>query len=116
MAILYSQLNADGSYEVINQVKAKQLGWETHDIEYGWDGKFYLVGQVPEKPQSVINEERIAELKANMAATDSIVLELAENALFNGGNLIMPVDVDTDYATILNNRASWRAELKQLID
>lgn len=114
MALLYSQVKSDGSYEVINQIEAQRNGWCKNDITLGWDGKFYLVGQVPEKPQSVINAERIAELNANIAATDSIVLELVENALLNDGNLVMPAGIDTDYATIISNRASWRAELKQL--
>lgn len=90
-------------------------GFTEVDVEQGYDGSWYLAGHTPEKPQSVINEERIAELKANLAATDSIVLEIAENALLNGGNLVMPTGDDApDYASVLSNRAAWRAELAQL--
>ena len=90
-------------------------GFTEADVEQGYDGVWYLSGHAPEKPQSVINEERIAELKANLAATDSIVLEMAENALLNGGNLVMPTGDDApDYASVLSNRAAWRAELAQL--
>lgn len=90
-------------------------GFTEVDVEQAYDGKWYVKGYAPEKPQSVINEERIAELKANLAATDSIVLEMAENALLNGGNLVMPTGDDApDYASVLSNRAAWRAELAQL--
>lgn len=70
--------------------------------------------QIVEAPQPSATELRIAELKANIAATDSVVLEMAENALLNGGNLVMPTDADTDYGAVLSNRAAWRAELKTL--
>ena len=92
----------------------ESIGMTEMDVEQAYDGKWYLKGYAPEKPQSVINAERIVELKANIAATDSVVLELAENALLNGGNLVIPTDAETDYSTILNNRAAWRAEIAQL--
>lgn len=115
MALLYSKENSDGTYDVINQEDAKAQGWQQHDVQCAWDGKWYLVGQLPAKPQEIINQERIAELKANLAATDAIVLEMAENALLNGGNLVMPMsDEGNEYSTVLINRAAWRAELAQL--
>lgn len=92
----------------------ESIGMTEKDVEQGYDGKWYVSGYAPEKPQSVINQERIEELKANIAATDAVVLELAENALLNGGNLVMPADADTDYSTVLQNRAAWRAELAEL--
>lgn len=92
----------------------ESIGMTEMDVEQAYDGKWYVKGYAPEKPQPVINQERIAELKANIAATDSVVLELVENALLNGGNLGMPTSTDTDYATILTNRAAWRAEIAKL--
>lgn len=92
----------------------KSIGMEEMEVEQAYNGAWYIRGYAPEKPQSVINEERIAELKANIAATDAVVLEMAENAMLNGGNLVMPLTDDTDYSTILSNRAAWRAELKTL--
>lgn len=93
----------------------ESIGMTDMDVEQVYDGKWYVKGYAPQKPQSVINQERIAELKANLAATDSIVLEMAENALLNGGNLVMPTGDDApDYASVLSNRAAWRAELAQL--
>lgn len=92
----------------------ESIGMEEMEVEQAYNGAWYVMGYAPEKPQSVINEERIAELKANIAATDAVVLEMAENAMLNGGNLVMPLTDDTDYSTILSNRAAWRAELKTL--
>lgn len=93
---------------------ALSQGFIEEDVERAYDGNWYVKGYAPEKPQSVINQERIAELKANLAATDSIVLEMAENALLNGGNLTMPANTEIDYASVLSNRAAWRTELAQL--
>lgn len=93
----------------------KSIGMTEMDVEQGYDGKWYVTGHAPEKPQSVIDEERIAELKANIAATDAAVMEMVESALLNGGNLVMPTgDEGADYSTILANRAAWRTELAQL--
>ncbi len=97
-----------------NSAFYESIGMTEMKVEQAYDGKWYVKGYAPAKPQSVINQERIAELKANIAATDSIVLEMAENALLNGGNLVIPANTDTDYATILSNRAAWRAELAEL--
>lgn len=90
----------------------QSIGMTEMDVEQGYDGKWYVTGHAPEKPQSVINQERIAELKANIAVTDAIVLEMAENAMLNGGNLVVPTD--TEYSTVLTDRQAWRAELAQL--
>lgn len=101
-------------FEGTNTEWALSHGFTEVDVEQGYDGKWYVKGYAPAKPQSVINEERIAELKANIAATDSIVLEMAENALLNGGNLVVAMETQDEYSTILNNRAAWRAEIAEL--
>lgn len=91
---------------------ALKNGFTEQDVEQAYDGTWYLAGHAPAKPQSVINEERIAELKANLAATDAAALELVESALLNGGNLVMPAG--SDFSTVLADRQAWRAELAQL--
>ena len=113
MSLLYAKPNSDGTYEVINQVDAQKNGWGQYDLEVGYDYKFYLVGNAPEKPQELIREERIAELKALIASTDHTIIEMAENALRNGGNLVMPTG-DDSYTTVLAQRDTWRAELAEL--
>lgn len=93
----------------------ESIGMSEMDVEQAYNGRWYVKGYAPAKPQSVINQERIAELKANIAATDAAVMEMVESALLNGGNLVMPTgDEGTDYSTVLANRAAWRTELAQL--
>lgn len=90
----------------------ESIGMTDMEVEQSYDGKWYVKGYAPTKPQSVINEERIAELKANIAATDAAALELVESALLNGGNLVVPAG--SDFSTVLADRQAWRAELAQL--
>ena len=40
------------------------------NIVYGWNGQLYFENEAPEKPQEVINQERIEELKSLLAAAD----------------------------------------------
>ena len=97
-----------------NNAFYESIGMTEMDVEQSYDGKWYLSGYAPETPSSVINAERIAELEIQLEETDPIVMELLENTLLNGGNLVTPIDDGTDYATILTNRATWRAELAEL--
>lgn len=92
----------------------QSIGMTEMDVEQAYDGKWYLTGYAPDAPSSIANKERIAELEEKLEETDPIILELVESVLLNGGNLVMPADTGTDYATILNNRAAWRAELAEL--
>ena len=59
MTLLYSKIKDENTkeYEVINQEEAKKLGWEQNDLEFGWDGKFYLSGYVPQKSIEEQNEQ-----------------------------------------------------------
>lgn len=97
-----------------NSAFYESIGMTEMDVEQAYDGKWYLSGYAPDTPASVANKERIAELEKKLQETDSIVLELVENALINNGNLVMPTNCDTDYATILANRTAWRTELAEL--
>lgn len=92
----------------------QSIGMTEMDVEQAYNGFWYLSGYAPTTPSSITNKERISELEIQLEETDDIVLELLENALLNNGNLVMPADGDTDYATLLANRAAWRAELSQL--
>lgn len=59
MTLLYSKIKDKNTkeYEVINQEEAKNLGWKQNDLEFGWDGKFYLSGNVPQKSIEEQNEQ-----------------------------------------------------------
>lgn len=59
MTLLYSKIKDKDTkeYEVINQEEAKNLGWKQNDLEFGWDGKFYLSGHVPQQSVEEQNEQ-----------------------------------------------------------
>ena len=40
---LYAKLKDETTreFEVINQLKAKELGWSVYEVEMGYDGLFY---------------------------------------------------------------------------
>ena len=64
MTLFYSELKNEETkeYTVINQEEAKELGWEQHDLDVGYDGNFYEKGYAPTQPNYTweqIDEMRI---------------------------------------------------------
>lgn len=59
MTLLYSKIKDKDTkeYEVINQEEAKNLGWKQNDLEFGWNGKFYLSGHAPQQSVEEQNEQ-----------------------------------------------------------
>lgn len=59
MTLLYSRIKDKNTkeYEVINQEEAKGLGWEQNDLEFAYNGKFYLSGSVPQQSIEEQNDE-----------------------------------------------------------
>lgn len=55
-------------------------GYIKSEVEQGYDG-WYIAGYAPEKPQSVIDAERIAELQNYLAATDWYAVRFAETGV-----------------------------------
>lgn len=56
----------------------RSIGMSEMDVEQGYDGQYYLAGYAPEKPQSIINAERIAELQSYLNETDWYAVRFAE--------------------------------------
>lgn len=48
----------------------KTIGMKKMDVEQAWNGSWYVLGFAPEKPESIIKMERIAELKGLLADAD----------------------------------------------
>ena len=48
----------------------KSLGMEQMEVEKAYNGNWYVLGYAPEKPESLIKQERIDELKGFLAAAD----------------------------------------------
>ena len=76
---------------------------EDDDLELAYTGDTYLKGYAPEKPQSLINQERIKELKKNLSKTDYITAKIAEGAA-----------TKEEYADVIAQRQAWRDEINEL--
>lgn len=72
-------------------------------IVYGWNGKRYIAGTEPAKPQFLIDQEKIEELKEKLKATDYVVIKIAEGAA-----------TTEEYAEVIKNRVAWRKEINEL--
>ena len=64
--ILYAQLKnpETGEYLVINQIDAKNAGWQQYDLEISYEGKWYLAGNVPQPTPAELAQEEINRLEA----------------------------------------------------
>ena len=58
-----------------------EQGFIEGEWERAWDGFPYAKGYAPEKPQSVINAERIAELQNYLTTTDWYAVRFAETGV-----------------------------------
>lgn len=68
--ILYAQLKnpETGEYLVINQIDAKNAGWQQYDLEISYEGKWYLAGNVPQPTPAELAQEEINRLEATITA------------------------------------------------
>ena len=66
-------------------------------------GKYYAVVKNDEPTEEEIKAARIAELKANLSATDYVVIKIAEGAA-----------TTEEYTDIIAQRAQWRIEIREL--
>ena len=83
-------------------------GWGNYkttekEIMRGWDGKLYFEDELPEKPQSVINQERIAELK-----------QLLIDADYWGQKYIDGEYTEDEWNEKKAQRKAWREEIRSL--
>lgn len=81
----------------------KSEGMTLQEVEQAYDGGWYLKGYAPEKPQSLINQERIKELKKNLSKTDYITAKIAEGSA-----------TKEEYADVIAQRQVWRDEINDL--
>jgi len=73
------------------------------NILRGYDGHLYFENELPEKPQSIINAERIEELKGFLAAAD-----------YWGQKYIDGEYTDDEWNEKKALRKAWREEIRQL--
>lgn len=83
-----------------------EIGMTLMDVEQAYNGLWYVEGYAPIKPEPTEKEIRtqtIAELKANLAATDYAVIKITEGAA-----------TAEEYADVIAQRQAWRAEINEL--
>ena len=84
----------------------KEIGMKKMDVEQAYNGNWYVEGYAPVKPEPTeeeIKQMRIAELKKLLASTDYTVIKIAEGAA-----------TAEDYADVIAQRQTWRAEINRL--
>lgn len=90
-------------YKILNQIDAEKAGIELVDLDVAWDGRWYLAGYAPAKPQSEIDAEEVAELKRQLTASDYAIIKIAEGAA-----------TAEEYAELIAKRQEWRARINEL--
>ena len=79
----------------------RSIGMKEMDVEKGYDGQYYVSGFAPEKPQKIIDEERIEELKNFLSGSDWYVARFSETGV------AVPVEISAA-------RAAARVEISEL--
>lgn len=74
------------------------------EVELAYDKCYYLKGYAPEKPQELINAERIAELKQNLADAD-----------YWGQKYLDGEYTEEEWIAKKATRRAWREELRLLL-
>ena len=90
-------------YRVLNQIEALRQDVPEVELDISYDGRFYAAGYAPAKPQSLIDQEEIAELKAKLSASDYAVIKIAEGAA-----------QPEEYAELISQRQEWRTRINEL--
>ena len=89
--------------EGTNTAYYKKLGMVEMEVEQAHNGAWYVKGYAPEKPQELINAERIAELKQLLEGSDYKAIKYAEGLIS-----------EEEYAETKAQRQAWREELNSL--
>lgn len=82
-------------------------GYTEIERELGYDGKWYVKGYAPEKPQEEIDQERIIELKNELNATDYKIIKCSECSLAGE-------ELPYDIAALHAQRQALRDEINEL--
>lgn len=77
--------------------------FEDDEVELAYDGSWYVKGYAPEKPQELINDERIAELKQLLADAD-----------YWGQKYLDGEYTEEEWEVKKATRKAWRKELREL--
>lgn len=97
------QIECYTNSEKLAEIRGWTLFLEEEEIERGYDGVLYQKGFAPEKPQELLNKERIDELKQLLAEAD-----------YWGQKYIDGEYTDEEWEAKKAQRKAWRAEIREL--
>ena len=83
-----------------------EIGMTLMEVEQAYNGLWYVKGYAPIEPEPTEDEikaQTIAELKANLAASDYAIIKIAEGAA-----------TMEEYAELIAQRQTWRKEINEL--
>lgn len=86
-----------------NEEYYKSLGMTEMEVEQAYNGDWYVKGYAPEKPEEVIKQERIAELKQMLADAD-----------YWGQKYLDGEYTAEEWAEKVAQRKAWREEIREL--
>lgn len=81
----------------------KSLGMVEMEVEQAYNGDWYVKGYAPEKPEDVIKQERITELKQLLADSDYWTSKYCDGEY-----------TDEEWAEKVAQRKAWREEIRGL--
>ena len=111
---LYTKIINEETKEclIINQIEAEKQGLQNMEVEFSYDGKAYLKGYAPQKPQELINQEKITEYQKYLADTDYVVVKISEAMVSGDKNLLE--NLKYKYNEVLNKREEVRNKINGL--
>lgn len=104
---LYAEVDENHKLIIQNQVVAFEQGLPIVEFEIAWNNDLYEKGYAPEKPEEVINQERVAELKEQLNSTDYKIIKCSECSLAG-------VELPYDVAALHAQRQALRDEINEL--
>lgn len=86
----------------------ESIGMVEMDVEQAYNGSWYVKGFAPERPETEIIAQQVAELKAELSSTDYVVIKIAEATGEEADSL------REKYAQVIADRKAWREQINNL--
>jgi hypothetical protein len=95
-----------------NSAFYQSIGMTEMEVEQAYNGSWYVKGYTPEKPANEIAQEKIEELKAELAKSDYIDNKFIEAMVKNDNELLESLKIK--YKDKLEERQSIRNQIDEL--
>ena len=107
----YAKLDENGNLQVGIGTDVdfyKSIGMTLMDVEQGWDGNWYLEGQVPQKPQKNVLQKELQEQQDILSSTDWYAIRFADSGVE------IPADIKAKRQAAREKIDELRAEIEDL--